>query len=97
MARRGEDGWVSRNGRPVPIPHYKPPRQKTTTGKVPTTVSKEVIEVLDSQERDSEEETQLGLVWGSPGIAETQLQESDDDDSGGGCGVIIEITENLSK
>ena len=87
MARRGEDGWVSRNGRPVPIPPYKPPRQKTTTGKVPTTVSKEVIEVLDSQdkgkdvvERDSEEETQLGLVWGSPGIAETQLQESDDDD-----------------
>ena len=87
MARKADEGWVSKNGRPVPIPPYKPPRQKTMKGKGQTRGSKVVIEVLDSQdkgkdvvERDSEEETQLGLVWGSPGIAETQLQDSDDGD-----------------
>jgi hypothetical protein len=48
------------------------------------TVSETVIEVLDSEDKgkgvvesDSEEETQFGLVWGSPGIPETELQDSD--------------------
>ena len=82
MARKADEGWVSRNGKPVPIPPYKPPRQMTTKGKVQTKVSRVVIEVLDSEDKgkevvesDSEEETQLGLVWGSPGIAETELQD----------------------
>jgi hypothetical protein len=54
---------------------------------VHTRGSKVVIEVFDSQDKgkdvvesDSEEDTQLGLVWGSPGIAETQLPDSDEDD-----------------
>ncbi len=84
MARKADEGWVSRNGKPVPIPPYKPPRQKTAKGKYETTVSERVIEVLDSEDKgngviesDSEEETQFGLVWGSPGIPETELQDSD--------------------
>ena len=32
------------------------------------------------RQSDSEVETQLGLVWGSPGIAETELQDSDEDE-----------------
>ncbi len=87
MARKADEGWVSRNGKPVPIPPYKPPRQKTSKGKVQTRVSRVVIEVLDSEDKgkevvesDSDEETQLGLVWGSPGIAETELQDSDEDE-----------------
>jgi hypothetical protein len=84
MARKADEGWVSKNGKPVHIPPYKAPRQKTTKGKDETTVSERVIEVLDSEDKgkgivesDSEEETQLGLVWGSPGISETELQDSD--------------------
>ena len=46
MARKADEGWVSRNGKPVHIPPYKPPRQKTTKGKYETTVSERVIEVL---------------------------------------------------
>jgi hypothetical protein len=30
-------------------------------------------------ESDSEEDTQLGLVWGSPGIPETELPDSDEE------------------
>ena len=87
MARKADEGWVSRNGKPVNIPPYMAPRQKTTKGKVQTRVSTVVIEVLDSEDKgkgvvesDSEEETQLGLVWGSPGIPETELQDSDEDE-----------------
>ncbi len=47
-------------------------------------MSERVIEVVDSEDKgkgviesDSEEETQFGLVWGSPGIPETELQDSD--------------------
>ena len=87
MARKADEGWVSRNGKPVNIPPYKAPRQKTTKGKVQTRVSTVVIEVLDSEDKgkgvvesDSEEEIQLGLVWGSPGIPETELQDSDEDE-----------------
>ena len=79
MARKTDEGWVSRNGTPVHIPPYKPPRQKTMKGKDETRVSEREIEdkgkgVIES---DSEEETQFGLVWGSPGIPETELQDSD--------------------
>jgi hypothetical protein len=87
MARKADEGWVSRNGKPVHIPPYKAPRQKTTKGKDETRMSERVIEVLDSEDKgkgdvesDSEEDTQLGLVWGSPGIPETELQGSDVDE-----------------
>ena len=63
MARKADEGWVSRSGKPVLIPPYKPPRQKTTKGQVQTTVIRVVIEVLDSEDKgkevvesDSEEE-----------------------------------------
>ena len=63
MARKADEGWVSRNGKPVPIPPYKPPRQMSKKGKVQTRVSRVVIEVLDSEDKgkevvesDSEEE-----------------------------------------
>ena len=45
MARKADEGWVSRNGKPVPIPPYKPPRQKTTTEKVQKKRSTVVIEL----------------------------------------------------
>ena len=64
MARKADEGRVSRNGKPVNIPPYKAPRQKTTKGKVQTRVSTVVIEVLDSEDKgkgvvesDSEEDT----------------------------------------
>ncbi len=66
------------------LTRYKAPRQKTTKGKDQTSVNAVVIEVLDSEDKgkgvaesDSEEDTQLGLVWGSPGLPDTALQDSD--------------------
>ena len=89
MARKADEGWVSRNGKPVHIPPYKAPRQKTnkgktTKGKDKTSVRAVVLEVVDSEDKgkevmesDSEEDTQLGLVWGSPVVPEKALQDSD--------------------
>ena len=89
MARQADEGWVSRNGKPVHIPPYKAPRQKTnkgktTKGKDKTSVRAVVLEFVDSEDKgkevmesDSEEDTQLGLVWGSPGLPDTALQDSD--------------------
>ena len=49
MARKADEGWVSKNGKPVVIPPYTAPRQKTTKGKDETKVSERVIEVLVGQ------------------------------------------------
>ncbi len=49
MSRKADEGWVRKNGKPVHIPPYKTPRQKTSKGKDETRVSETVIEVLDSE------------------------------------------------
>ena len=86
MARKADEGWFTKNGKSVVIPPYKAPRQKTTKGKHTPKVSERVTEVLDSEDKgkevvevDSEDDTQLGLVWGSPGktVTETELEDSD--------------------
>ncbi len=83
MARKADEGWVSKNGKPVVIPPYKKPRQRSTKSTDEPKASERVREVLDSVDKgievvetESEEDTQLGLVWGSPGIRETNLQDS---------------------
>jgi hypothetical protein len=88
MAKKADEGWLNKNGKPSRIPPYKAPRQTRYEGRGQTRQGARVEHVTETEDKgngttesdDSEEETQFGVVWEKFIIPETEEQEGQIDE-----------------
>ena len=66
MAKKADGGWTSKNQKPGYIPPFKTPRSVTVVEKRNIRRQpKEIVLITETEEneRESEEDTQFGVVW----------------------------------
>jgi hypothetical protein len=78
MAKKADGGWTSKNQKPGYIPPFKTPRSVTVVEKRNIRRQpKEIVLITETEEneRESEEDTQFGVVWEK--MTEAQLKMAD--------------------